>query len=70
MVQDKQIARPGSRMYKGIEIPENATIHTNKHGREFYECGRDLVNKVAHVKMIDTSETLTIKLEIAERYLK
>jgi hypothetical protein len=61
-------ARPGSRMYKGIEVPENATIHTNKHGREFYECGRDLVNRVAHVKMIDTSEILTIKLEIAERY--
>jgi hypothetical protein len=68
MVQDKQIARPGSRMYNGIEIPISATIHTNKHGREFYECGRDLVNKVAHVRMIDTSEILKIKLEIADKY--
>jgi hypothetical protein len=63
-------ARPGSRMYKGIEIPISTTIHTNKHGREFYECGRDLINNLAHVKMIDTSEILIIKLEIADRYFK
>jgi hypothetical protein len=62
--------RPGSREYKGREVPINAIIHTNKHGREFYECGRDLQNRVAHVRMIDTSEIITIKLEIAERYLK
>jgi hypothetical protein len=55
-------------MYKGIEIPISTTIHTNKHGREFYECGRDLINNVAHVKMIDTSEILIIKLEIADKY--
>ncbi len=62
--------RPGSREYKGREVPETATIHVNKHGREFYECGRDLVKRVAHVRMIDTSEIIEIKLEIIERYLK
>jgi hypothetical protein len=90
--------RPGSREYKGREVPINAEIKIDADGREYYQTGlkqmfvpplrylttmknisEDELNLMSTKewlkvewfeirKYIDTSEILTIKLEIAERY--
>lgn len=50
--------KAGSRLYKSLQIPENAVVHTNSQGREFYISGA--TQSEVSVRFIDTGEFLNI----------
>jgi hypothetical protein len=64
MVQDKQIARPGSRIYKGIEVPINTEIKVNKKGQEYYESG--LSSTSIYFRLIESGDIIEIKLNSSD----
>ena len=59
--------RPGSKLYKSIEIPIHAVINTNKVGREFYISG--ICYNTAFIRYIDSGEVIEIKLGLLKNYL-
>lgn len=59
--------RAGSKMYRGIEVPINAVINTNKVGREFYISG--LCYNTAFCRYIDSGEVLEINSSLVSKYL-
>jgi hypothetical protein len=59
--------RPGSKLYKSIEVPINAVINTNKVGREFYISG--ICYNTAFIRYIDSGEVIEIKLGLLKNYL-
>ena len=54
-------------MYRGIEVPINAVINTNKVGREFYISG--LCYNTAFCRYIDSGEVLEINSSLVSKYL-
>ena len=59
--------RAGSKMYKGLEVPINAVINTNKVGREFYISG--ICYNTAFCRYIDSGEIIEIKSSLVSKYL-
>ena len=59
--------RAGSKIYKGVEVPINAVINTNKVGREFYISG--LCYNTAFCRYIDTGEIIEVKSNLVSKYL-
>jgi hypothetical protein len=59
--------RPGSKLYKSIEVPIHAVINTNKVGREFYISG--ICYNTALIRYIDSGEVIEIKLGLLKNYL-
>ena len=59
--------RPGSKLYKSIEVPIYAVINTNKVGREFYISG--ICYNTAFIRYIDSGEVIEIKLGLLKNYL-
>lgn len=60
--------RAGNYIYKGLEIPINAKIITDKKGRECYLFG--IEGNIANLKYIDNSEILNINYNLICKLLK
>ena len=52
------IARAGSRIYKGREVPVTAVIHTSQLGREYYISAVE--NDESYIRFIDDGTFLKI----------
>ena len=59
--------KAGNKMYKGVEIPFNAKVQTNKVGKEFYVSGVE-TNKVI-MRYIESGELVEVSYQTGFKYL-
>jgi hypothetical protein len=63
--------RAGSKIINGLEVPENAKIQKDKHGREFYVFRIYQSNSIFYIdiKYLDNGELYKNKFEILQPFL-